>query len=215
MMKMDDLAGAMMTGFANVMRSQATELTRKLLGRSGLPVAVPDQNHWVKPLANAVSPYLTTAMSRGRPSHLPSVDQSVVVDEAGLLADRIARSVVRSVREHVEGALSLNMNPDAVKGAMAIRIWHRAADKSYLKTTVQTELRRAYFAGMLLAVARHGRVEGKAWLKSEGCCQKCADLHDRRLSLSSPFFVDPAGGDFAVVPHPPLHPGCLCEMEIF
>jgi len=77
-------------------------------------------------------------------------------------------------------------------------------------TIAQTETSRAVHAGQILAAKETGIVAQKEWLASSDACDRCLSLNGKRVGLDQPYWVDPRGGPYAVVMHPPLHPNCFC-----
>jgi hypothetical protein len=74
-----------------------------------------------------------------------------------------------------------------------------------------TESARAYNAGHLGAI-KDGGYRKKVWIYSLGGCERCKKLGGRVRLLGTPFWVNPEGGPYAVVDHPPLHPHCRCTL---
>lgn len=76
----------------------------------------------------------------------------------------------------------------------------------------QTEASRAMHNGQMLAAQQSGIVIGFKWLASSDACERCLKLDGQVRKIGQPFYVDPKGGPYAVVKHPPLHPHCMCAM---
>lgn len=76
-----------------------------------------------------------------------------------------------------------------------------------------TELSRVSNAGQLMAAEESGVVTQKTWVAGPSACDRCLDLDGVTVDLEKPFYVDPNGGPYAVVNHPPLHPHCYCIMQ--
>ncbi len=75
-----------------------------------------------------------------------------------------------------------------------------------------TETARAQHGGQLLAAKESGVVRGLRWLASSDACSRCLALDGKEVPLGEPFAVDPGGGPYAVVTHPPRHPLCQCSV---
>ncbi len=73
----------------------------------------------------------------------------------------------------------------------------------------QSESSRAHHQGQLEAAKESSVVTGTRWLASSDCCDRCAALAGKEVPLGTPFFIDPKGGPYSVVMHPPLHPNCV------
>jgi len=72
-----------------------------------------------------------------------------------------------------------------------------------------SETSRALHGGQLMAAKENPAVGGKQWLASSDACDACLDLDGEERKLDEPFYVDPAGGAYAIYQHPPRHPHCL------
>lgn len=81
---------------------------------------------------------------------------------------------------------------------------HRAA------RIAATESSRAVHAGQLAEARASGVIAAKRWLASSDACELCEALNNVEVPLDEPFYVDPRGGPYAVVMHPPRHPWCMC-----
>lgn len=75
-----------------------------------------------------------------------------------------------------------------------------------------TEASRAYHGGQTEAAKRSGVVVSQEWLASADACPKCLALDGKEAPLGEPFYVDPKGGPYAAVYHPPFHPHCMCAL---
>lgn len=73
-----------------------------------------------------------------------------------------------------------------------------------------TESSRAMNGGELMSAKESGVVGKKRWLCSSDACDACLDLWGKEVELDEPFYVDPKGGPYAIVMHPPKHPNCFC-----
>lgn len=76
-----------------------------------------------------------------------------------------------------------------------------------------TEASRAMHAGQMESAKESGIVEGLRWLASSDACPLCLKLDGKEVPLGTPFYVDPRGGPYATVYHPPAHPHCMCSTE--
>lgn len=72
-----------------------------------------------------------------------------------------------------------------------------------------TETSRAVHGGQMAAAVEAG-VQRHSWLASADACEHCLELDGKTVEIGQPFFVNPKGGPYAVVIHPPLHPHCFC-----
>ncbi len=76
-----------------------------------------------------------------------------------------------------------------------------------------TETSRAMHAGQMASAQESGIVKELEWLASSDACERCLAIDGKRVPIGTPFWVDPKGGPYAVVDHPPLHPHCMCAAQ--
>lgn len=96
---------------------------------------------------------------------------------------------------------------------LTARVQRIFADPARAFTISLTETQRAVHGGQLLVAEESGIVKGKKWLASSDACDKCLDMAALgEIPLDQPFYVDPKGGAYAVVQHPPKHPRCECAL---
>jgi Phage Mu protein F like protein len=79
------------------------------------------------------------------------------------------------------------------------------ADPKRAFTIAATEGSRAVHGGQMLAAMEVG-VTHHTWLASSDACPLCLDLDGKTVKIGEPFYIDPKGGAYASVWHPPLHP---------
>lgn len=96
---------------------------------------------------------------------------------------------------------------------ITVRVQRTFRDPVRAQRIAMTETSRAQHAGQVQAARESGIVKGKRWLASSDACEKCLALDGKEVPLDSPFAVNPKGGPYAVVNHPPLHPHCMCAVE--
>ncbi len=68
-----------------------------------------------------------------------------------------------------------------------------------------TESKRALEAGEMYSRVESDVVWGSRWEASADACPLCLELDMEERKLGVPFYVDPKGGPYAVVVHPPRH----------
>lgn len=93
--------------------------------------------------------------------------------------------------------------------SLARRVRSIFADPMRAFRIATTEGSRAIHGGQMMAAEEAG-VEEHTWLASSDACDKCLDLDDKTVKIGQPFYVDPKGGHYAIILHPPLHPSCFC-----
>jgi hypothetical protein len=79
----------------------------------------------------------------------------------------------------------------------------------------RTEASRAVHAASLESARQSGVVQGKKWLASGDCCERCAavaSMFAAGTALDHPFEVNGTPGPYALTRHPPLHPHCMCSI---
>lgn len=93
------------------------------------------------------------------------------------------------------------------------RVQRIFADPQRAFTIATTETQRAVHGGQLLVAEESSIVKSKRWLASSDACDKCLAMAALgEIPLDQPFYVDPKGGPYAVVQHPPKHPRCMCSL---
>lgn len=85
-------------------------------------------------------------------------------------------------------------------------------DPARAQRIAMTEASRGMHAGQVMAAKQSGVVIGKRWLASSDACELCLPLDGVEVGLDDDFAVDPTGGTYARVPHPPRHPHCMCSI---
>ncbi len=102
------------------------------------------------------------------------------------------------------------------RGETAQNLTRRVAkifqDPARAHTIAATETARAMAGGQFLAAKESGVVRGLRWLASSDACSRCLAIDNKEVPLGEPFAVDPGGGPYAVVTHPPRHPLCQCSV---
>lgn len=74
----------------------------------------------------------------------------------------------------------------------------------------QSEASRAMHAGQTIASQQSGVTTGMLWLASSDACNLCLSVNGKEVDFGEPFYVDPKGGPYAIIMHPPMHPHCFC-----
>jgi SPP1 gp7 family putative phage head morphogenesis protein len=139
---------------------------------------------------------------------LDALDTALLVFcQATLETARVEASKVQAAVQHelAEGLV----RGDGTK-LLNARLYSVFNDPLRASRVAQTETSRATHAGQLLAAKESGVVSGLKWLASSDACDRCRSLNGKVVALGEPFEVDPKGGPYAVVAHPPLHPHCFC-----
>jgi hypothetical protein len=79
-----------------------------------------------------------------------------------------------------------------------------------------TETTRALAGGELISAKESGIIIAKRWMATYGpnVCKDCENLDLEERGLDEPFYVDPRGGPYAIVQHPPKHPFCRCQVTM-
>ena len=116
-------------------------------------------------------------------------------------------------------ALRLNLAEGLERGEALLKLTGRVQaifdDPLRAFRIAATETSRAMHLGDFVAAQESDVVTGKFWIASSDACPRC--LAAARLGvipLNRPYFVDPKGGPYAVVLHPPRHPHCLCSQGL-
>jgi hypothetical protein len=100
---------------------------------------------------------------------------------------------------------------DAV-AAMAAEIKRIFADPYRAFRIAATEISRFSWMGSAAAAKDSGVCSSHSWLASSDACDHCLSLDGKTVKIGEPFYVDPKGGPYARVLHPPLHPFCYCSV---
>ena len=101
---------------------------------------------------------------------------------------------------------------DALKTITA-EVQRTFRDPIRAQRVAMTETSRAMHQGQSDAAKASGIVSGTKWLASSDACPKCLALDGKVVAFGEPFWVNPKGGPYAIVEHPPLHPHCMCAIE--
>lgn len=110
-------------------------------------------------------------------------------------------------------ALAKGLEQGQALAVMTARVQQHFADPIRAARIAATESSRAVHAGQqAVAVATGGLVTRKKWLASSDACPRCQKLNGLEVPLDQHFAVDGGTGPYAVIEHPPAHPGCMCAM---
>lgn len=177
---------------------------RTIAGRSRGGVAADSRPVVVKAVAGGLPPPLTpegirTAWDVFRPE-AASAARTLALELAGSITETTRRTVRESIAAGLEAG---ETSRDIARGLLPLFGPERAL------TIAQSEASRSMHAGEVAAYEASGVVGGLEWLASSDSCSRCAALNGKRVKIGEPFYVDPKGGPYAVVTHPPLHPRCV------
>ncbi len=101
---------------------------------------------------------------------------------------------------------------DAI-AALAIEVRRIFADPKRAYRIAATETSAAIHGGQMNAASEAGCTQ-HAWMASSDACELCLMLADKGpVDIGKPFWIDPAGGPYAIKLHPPAHPFCYCTLE--
>jgi SPP1 gp7 family putative phage head morphogenesis protein len=93
------------------------------------------------------------------------------------------------------------------------RIQEIFEDRMRALRIAQTEVTRAMHSGQVEAARQSGIVAEMEWLASADSCELCEQLDGERRKIGQAFYIDPRGGPYARVEHPPAHPNCRCVLQ--
>lgn len=192
---------------------------------------------WETPLAEALAPLLArwmeqsyqrsrqrllTRLPRRRKSLQWAFDlfNPLVAKAAENAALALAQSTLATMTQQVQTglqAIRLGLAQGLELGEttqqLTARVMREVADPMRAVRIATTESSRAVHAGQWLAAKQTAAETGlnirKRWLVSSDACPKCRALSGKTVDLDQPFWVDPRGGVYAVISHPPLHPHCV------
>lgn len=104
---------------------------------------------------------------------------------------------------------------EVAQSKLTDRVQALFADNRRAQSIALTESSRITHAGELMAARDSGESLRKEWLCSSDCCPLCRVLGEKgEIGLDEPFFIDPKGGPYAIIMHPPRHPHCMCSQEM-
>jgi hypothetical protein len=144
------------------------------------------------------------------PSVLEAVDE-LALDFCRATLDTASRELGQAL-EDLREALRQGVKAGRLNEWLTRKVAEIFASTPRAYRIAQTEGSRAVHAGQLFTARELGATV-KTWLASADACDRCLELADVEKPLDEPFTVDPAGGPYAVVQHPPLHPHCLCTIS--
>lgn len=181
---------------------------------------------WADELAADLVPVLRLALEEGGTSILGQIGGEVAVlpvleleRAAQQAAKRLAASTLETTNLDIEAA------HEAVREAVRQGLEEGEANKLLTERLqsiftnltehrcyliAETESSNAKHAGELIAIQESGVEARKVWLADSMCCEKCRQLDGMAVDIDKPFYVDPQGGPYSVVMHPPFHPACRC-----
>ena len=125
--------------------------------------------------------------------------------------DTATSELTQAVRD-LRSLLKRGLERGEATSLLARKIRQIFADPGRAWRIATTESSRAIHAGDLMAAKDSELAQTKSWLASSDACDRCLDLADKgEVELDKPYYVDPKGGPYAIVYHPPLHPSCFCS----
>ena len=86
-------------------------------------------------------------------------------------------------------------------------------DPVRINQAAENEVHLAVHAGQTLAAVQSGVVVGLRWVTAGNPCVRCQAIGGKVVKPGTPFHVDPKGGPYSVVYHPPYHKNCKCRLE--
>lgn len=122
-----------------------------------------------------------------------------------------ASLAIRDAQEATRQLLRDGLPKGAAVELLARQVRMIFADPKRAFTIAATEGSRAVHGGQM-AAAQEAGVERHSWLVSADACEHCLKLDGKTVKIGEPFWVNPKGGPYAVVLHPPLHPHCFCSV---
>lgn len=146
------------------------------------------------------------------PLVLRAVDRATLqfCEETNATAVTDLKTAIRKLRVLLKGGLE----EGKAIAQLAREVKRIFSDPSRAFRIATTEASRAVHGGALLNAKESSLKLRKEWLASSDACDSgigpngegCAGLDGKQVDLDKPFWVDPKGGAYSVVQHPPLHP---------
>lgn len=200
-----------------------------------LPVHVADLTSHDGPMAEAMTPVLTTLWLESatkvvsRVGLVPGLDEWRVTNprtrgkiEAQAL--RFCRSTNATTTQQLNDALR-QLRRELVEGVVEqgeslVQLTKRVkavfdrAETWRARRIAATEASRAVHAAQEDAAIASGVVAGFEWLISGDACPLCRKVaaEARMVPAGRPFAIVGHDPDYATIRHPPLHPSCMCAM---
>ncbi len=136
--------------------------------------------------------------------------QDAAREWAGNAARDLKRAVSEVVRDARRALKRGELKPTEVRGAL-IDATIGFRDPGRAKLVVEDQGTRMQHQGRGLLNQTAG-AWGKEWVTSfrPTTCKVCRKLHGKVVRMDKPFWVNPAGGPYAVVMFPTIHPWCGC-----
>lgn len=116
-----------------------------------------------------------------------------------------AKRAVQAAREQ----LRVGVSEGETMREVSRRLFQVFGDPMRAARIATSEASRAHHEGQM-AAAKQAGVSKLVWLASSDACEACLALNGKEVDVGKPFYVDPKGGTYAIVNHPPLHPNCQC-----
>ncbi len=113
----------------------------------------------------------------------------------------------------LRGALAAGLSGGEGTQEINRRVYRIFADPFRAQRIGQTEAQRACNAGSFMLAASTNLVTHTRWLASPDACPACLELNGQERELGKPYYVNPKGGPWAIILHPPKHPFCFCVTE--
>lgn len=141
---------------------------------------------------------------------LTAVQQAVL--EFAASTNALTTQSVADARESVRELLAQGYSEGDTQRELRNKIRRIFADTYRAERIARTESSRAVHLGQTLAAQETGIVKGLRWLASSSACPLCEKIDGKVVEIGGIFYVNPKGGPYAVVRHPPAHPNCLCTI---
>jgi hypothetical protein len=128
--------------------------------------------------------------------------------------DRFVASFGAStVYERTRAAIRAGVTGGEALKKITVRVGEIFNDPKKAQRIAMTETSRAMHAGQMQAAQESGIVKSLRWLASVDACDFCLELDGKEVPIGQPFDVNPKGGPYAAIYHPPAHPHCMCAAE--
>lgn len=220
----------MTSKFANALQQLMLQQARELWSKV-TPEWVAQGNRvnlgaWVDKSVDYIVPYLLPYWRRGiraasgevaRAGH-PTNTRALrdeMMDELREQVRRMLRETAKTTQDAINAKLRearrklKAKKPNALSGVLTeIQTQLRSKDRALKIADTETEYAKNG-GGQL--VYKESEAKGKTWVCDANPCKHCAALNGKTVPLNQPFWVNPAGGPYAIVLHPPRHPNCRCS----
>lgn len=208
----DQLLAVMNTHTEPPMMSGNNEAAGKVIARFG---GESDISVWNVPPQDAID-FLKDRNGKAAGEILKNYDETVRVKVSDAIAEALTETRVDATGETVGAVTSASIQ---AKVAQALPEVHQ--QKAAL--IASTETQRAFTEGARNAYDKSEHVKGYEWVLSGNPCPVCVELSKQTTAKGEAFLNVgdtvslPDGGTFentyGPVNGPPVHPGCLCQLE--